>query len=85
MARAEPHVQEIIEKCKSLFVYDEWASFKHRKIEMLQLRENKAQHIERSDGKVIDWRKVPLPDGATLITYLDITDTTLVERSLRER
>ena len=40
---------------------------------------------ERADGKVIDWRKVPLPDGATLITYLDITDSNLVERSLRER
>lgn len=85
MARAEPHVQEIIEKCKTLFVYEDWAPFKQRQIEMLQVRENKAQHIERSDGKVIDWRKVPLPDGATLITYLDITDTTLVERSLRER
>lgn len=84
-ARSEPHVQEIIEKCKSLFVYDEWNTFKERQIEMLQTREGKAQHIERTDGKVIDWRKVPLPDGATLITYLDITDSTLVERSLRER
>ena len=84
-ARAEPHVQEIIEKCKSLFVYEDWSAFKQRQIEMLQARELKAQHIERTDGKVIDWRKVPLPDGATLITYLDITDTSLVERSLRER
>lgn len=84
-ARAEPHVQEIVEKCKSLFVFDDWTVFKHRQVEMLSARDNKAQHIERSDGKVIDWRKVPLPDGATLITYLDITDSTLVERSLRER
>jgi len=43
------------------------------------------QHMERADGKVIDWRKVPLPDGATLITYLDITDSAHLERSLRER
>jgi signal transduction histidine kinase len=28
---------------------------------------------------------VPLPDGATLVTFLDVTDTVNVERALRER
>ena len=28
---------------------------------------------------------VPLPDGNMLLTYLDVTDTTRVERALRER
>ena len=84
-AYAEPHIGEIIEKCKPLFVYSEWESFKHSQVEKIQTRDFMSQQIERSDGKVIDWRKVPLPDGATLITYLDITDSTLVERSLRER
>lgn len=84
-AYAEPHISDIIEKCKSLFVYDEWDGFKKRLIENVQTRESLSQELERADGKVIDWRKVPLPDGATLITYLDITDSTLVERSLRER
>ena len=28
---------------------------------------------------------VPLPDGATLVTFLDVTDTINVERALRER
>ena len=28
---------------------------------------------------------MPLPDGATLITYLDITDSFQVERALRDR
>lgn len=85
MARAEPHIRDIVEKCKPLFAYDDWEKLKHLQIERIQAREFLSQHIERSDGKVVDWRKVPLPDGATLITYLDITDSTLVERSLRER
>ena len=84
-ARAEPHIRDIIEKCKNLFVYDDWESFKKQHIDRIQSREFMSQRIERSDGKVVDWRKVPLPDGATLITYLDATDSTLVERSLRER
>jgi len=84
-AGSEPHIREIIEKCRELFTPEDWENFKNQHIEQLQTRDFTSRHIERSDGKVIDWRKVPLPDGATLITYLDITDSTLVERSLRER
>ena len=85
MAKSEPHVRDIVDKCKPLYVFDEWESFKQDHIRQLQARNAHAQRLELADGKVIDWRKVPLPDGANLITYLDITDSMLVERSLRER
>ncbi len=85
MAKSEPHIRDIVERCKHLFVYDNWDAFKHAHIDDVQVRKLRTKRIERSDGKVIDWRKVPLPDGATLITYLDVTDSTLVERTLRER
>jgi len=85
LAKSEPHVRDIIEKCKPLYSYDDWDSFKQAHLQQMQTREMRAQHLERADGKVIDWRKVPLPDGATLITYLDITDSAHLERSLRER
>jgi len=84
-ARSEPHGRELVERCKDLYIYTEWDNFKQNHIAEMQSRELISKRLERSDGKVIDWRKVPLPDGATLITYLDITDSTLVERSLRER
>ena len=41
--------------------------------------------LERVDGSVINCSSAPLPDGATLLSFTDITDSTLVERSLRER
>ncbi|MDX2074647.1 MAG: PAS-domain containing protein [Alphaproteobacteria bacterium] len=85
MAKSEPHVRDIVDKCKPLYVYEEWESFKQDHIRQLQARESHAQRLELADGTVIDWRKVPLPDGANLITYMDITDSMLVERSLRER
>lgn len=85
LAQTEPHIRDIVEKCKGLYVYDDWESFKQGHIQKFHARDFSSEQIERSDGKVIDWRKVPLPDGATLITYLDITDSTVVERSLRER
>ena len=40
---------------------------------------------ERADGSVIDWNLVPLPDGASLFTFIDVTDSIRVERALRER
>ncbi|HTQ83853.1 MAG TPA: ATP-binding protein, partial [Pseudolabrys sp.] len=39
----------------------------------------------RRDGMVIDFATMPLPDGATLVTFQDVTDTVNVERVLRER
>ncbi len=84
-ANSEPHIKELLERCKDLFAKEDWENFCNQHIEQLQTRDFVAMRLERSDGKVIDWRKVPLPDGATLITYLDVTDSTLVERSLRER
>lgn len=85
VAITEPHIRDIVDRCRGLFVYDDWEKFKSGHISHIQSRDFVSQILERTDGKVIDWRKVPLPDGATLITYLDITDSTVVERSLRER
>lgn len=83
--KSEPHVRDIVDKCQPLYKYDDWDAFKKTHMEHMQKREARALQLERADGKVIDWRKIPLPDGATLITYMDITDSTLLERSLRER
>jgi len=41
--------------------------------------------LERQDGSVVDCTTVPLPDGATLVTFHDVTDSVNVERALRER
>jgi len=48
-------------------------------------REPVIGRIERPDGNVVDCATMPLPDGATLLTFQDVTDTVNVERALRER
>src|SRR5690606_10807057 len=40
---------------------------------------------ERRDGMVVDCATLPLPDGATLVTFQDVTASVNVERALRER
>lgn len=41
--------------------------------------------IERTDGHVLDYAFAPLPDGSTLATFADVTDTVNVARALVER
>ena len=48
-------------------------------------REPVTGRLERRDGSVVDCATVPLPDGATLVTFQDVTDSVNVERALRER
>src|SRR5204863_9943373 len=51
----------------------------------IEEREPVLKRLERRDGSVLDCATVPLPDGATLVTFQDVTDTVNVERALRER
>lgn len=85
MARSEPHARDLIAYVRDLYIFDDWDSFAEQRVSQLQSRTTLTYRIERRDGKVFNCSTVPLPDGATLITYIDVTDTTLVERSLRER
>ena len=41
--------------------------------------------LQRTDGSVLACTTMPLPDGATMLTFQDITDAENVERALRER
>lgn len=81
----DPHVREVLDLCRDYFDEDNWDLFKNDFVGRLQNRTPQSGRIERTDGIALDWRIVPLPDGGTLLTYTDVTDTTLLERSLRER
>ena len=41
--------------------------------------------LERADGQVLDYAFSPLPDGSTLATFADVTDSVNVARVLEER
>lgn len=81
----ETHISDLIEKTKALHYADDWEQYKQKFIGDLLSRDVRHNRIERTDGSLIDSVVVPLPDGANLITFYDITDSILVERSLRER
>ncbi len=80
------HLSELLEISKSLYSYgNDWNKFKENIISDLASRSPVIRYLERTDGKVINRISIPLPDGDTLISYVDVTDSVLLERSLRER
>lgn len=82
----EPHVDEIAERCRALFrAPDNWAAFRARVTGVVTSRQASSGRIERPDKSVVDFASVPLPDGGMLLSYLDVSDTIRVERTLRER
>ncbi len=81
----ETHISDLVDKTKPLHFADDWEQYKQKFITYLLARQVQYKRIERTDGALIDSVVVPLPDGANLITFYDVTDSTLVERSLRER
>lgn len=86
MLAGEPHVDQIAEHCRGRFgTGSAWAEFKQRITGIVSGRVPTDGRIEWPDGAVVDFASVPLPDGGTLLSYLDVSDTIRVERALRDR
>jgi len=80
------HLTTLIEKLKDLFDYDDdWGTYKAQIIENLTDRVPKTGQLKRKDGKVVNFRYVPLPDGDHLLSYTDATDTFRVQAALQEK
>ncbi len=80
-----PHIEAVVSQCRALYDDDALWQRLRATVTAIDTRENVTGRLERRDGSVIDLVTVPLPDGATLVTFLDVTDTINVERALRER
>ena len=80
-----PHVETITALCRPLHGDDPtWQSLKEV-VTAIDSRKAISGRLERRDGSVVDCTTVPLPGGATLVTFHDVTDSVNVERALRER
>jgi len=82
--REEPHIDTVEGWCKPLF--DDAAGWRtiREAITSIERRTDAQLKLERKDGSVLECMSLPLPDGATMLTFQDITDTENVERALRE-
>jgi signal transduction histidine kinase len=80
-----PHIETITRLAQPLHGGDPaWQALRDV-VTAIDSRQPTAGRLERRDGSVVDCTSVPLPGGATLVTFHDVTDSVNIERALRER
>ncbi len=81
-----PHIGEIIAAVQALFPdAGTWLRIGRAVTAFQDERETFSGQMDRTDHLVVDYALMPLPDGATLLTFANVTDVRLAERALVER
>ena len=83
---AKPHIEDVIGCCRVL--YDDAEAWERTKAQVTAIvaeRRPYESQYDRADGSVIASAALPLPDGGTLLTYIDVSDSKRMERALRDR
>lgn len=87
LLRSEPHLKQVLEETRFLYpqqaAKEEWERYGLEIMESMEQRASKQLRLTLTDETVLQWQSTPLPDGSMLFSYLDITDSALVEASLR--
>jgi len=79
-----PHIADIMEQLKPLLRHkDNWAEFKKEAVAYTLDRNPRKGRMTLTNGVVLEYVAVPLPDGAVLNSYLDVTDSIKAEQALR--
>ncbi len=82
----QPHIDKLIDQCRVLLDDDAaWDEVKTAVTSIDHERRSIDGELARPDGSQLAYASLPLPDGATLLTYVDITDAKRAERALIER
>ncbi len=83
--RGTPHIDEVIFQCRSIFDDASWDDVHTAVTSISEGRNTISAELTRPDGMIIHYSAAPLPDGATLLTYKDVTAHRRMERVLLER
>jgi signal transduction histidine kinase len=83
----QPEFDTVVEGCAALFSDDRaWSDMKARVTDPSpQARKQVTGEMRRTDDRILTFLSRPLPDGATLVAWDDVTDSRRIEEALRER
>jgi signal transduction histidine kinase len=82
----EPHIEDVIAWCRVLYdAPEDWEGIKEAVTAIVPERVPYERQFDRADGSVLACAVLPLPDGGTLLTYVDVSDTKHAERALIEK
>jgi len=83
-----PHIDQIAEASGKAIPEDGasiWRDLKRGIIDLNPTRSDQTGRINRSDGRLLDYAITRLPDGQTMMTFLDVTESASYSRVLKER
>ena len=83
-----PHIDAIAEACARVMPEDGaiiWRDLKRRIVDLNPTRSDTTGRITRADGRLLDYAVTRLPDGQTMMTFLDVTESANYNRVLKER
>lgn len=81
----ELHISQILDRSKKFFPEEGWDKLRDQMTRELFARADRTGEIRRTDGRILHYVSVALPDGGTMVTFHDVTDTVRVEEALREK
>ncbi|MBV9079268.1 MAG: PAS-domain containing protein, partial [Methylobacteriaceae bacterium] len=82
----EPHIENLVALCRPLAPAESpWEELREAVFGYSDMRVRSSVRMERRDGSVLECAAEPLPDGATLLTFSDVTASVNVERALTDR
>ena len=79
------HVAELRRICAGQVVDNPWDEFSAIVTGFDEERRDRHGRVELRNGAILSWALVPLPNGQTMTTFVDVTDSANVERALQER
>lgn len=85
---ANPHIDQLAEASGVAIPEDGasiWRDLKRSIVDLNPTRTDRTGRINRSDGRLIDYAITRLPDGQTMMTFLDVTESASYSKVLKER
>ncbi len=79
-------VEDVFNLCRAAFPDKNlWSILKAHITTINSQRVSAQGQAEGIDGRILEWAALPLPDGGTLLTFMDATAATQMRRALAER
>ncbi|SMQ85568.1 PAS fold [Devosia lucknowensis] len=85
---SNPHIDQLAEVSGRAIPEDGatiWRDLKRTIVDLNPTRTDRTGRINRSDGRLVDYAITRLPDGQTMMTFLDVTESASYSKVLKER
>jgi signal transduction histidine kinase len=85
---ATPHIDQIVAAADRALPEDGatlWRDLKRAIVDLNPNRTDQQGRITRADGRMLDYATTRLPDGQTMMTFVDVTESANYQRVLTER